>query len=263
MICVFDIETTPDTDLIKEYFNLDSSLDEIEVCEYAFNAQKEKTGSEFLPIYFHKIVCISSVICDDFGHFKKVGNFGKNSNEEKDIIQDFLNYLNKVEPRFVSFNGRGFDFPCIMLRAMKFNLNAYGFFNLNGVDKNKYENYRARYSEKWHTDLLDSLGNFGIRNLTLDGICKMLNLVGKYDINGADVYKLYINGDFEKIKEYCQSDVLNTYWLYLKYAILRSEISIEDYALILNKWKEELDSSKAYTEHFKAAIELELNNLEI
>ena len=261
MICVFDIESVPDVELIREKLELESKSD-IEVCEIAFSEQKEKTGSEFLPIYWHKVVAISSVICDDFGNFLKVGSFGKQGGE-KEILEDFLGFLNKKEPRLVSFNGRGFDIPTIMLRAMRYNLSAFGFYEANSPTKNKWENYRSRYSEKWHTDLLESLGHFGaVRSLNLDNVCKMLGIVGKYDVSGSDVYKLYYeNKDIAKINEYCQSDVLNTYWVYLKYAILKGELSLEDYKVILSGLSQNLPQDMGFSKIFQENIQKELQNL--
>ena len=283
MICVFDIETVPDIELVRQYYELDSSLSEIEVCQHAFSVQKEKSGSEFLPIYWHRVVSIASVICDEYGKFIKVGNFGKKSAEstetksnadssafahladERAILSDFLRFINSKEPRLVSFNGRGFDLPTIMLRAMKYNLSAFGYFESENASKtkNKWENYRARYSEKWHTDLLECLGNFGsVRNLNLDNVCKMLGIVGKYEVSGGDVYSLYYDKkDIEKIDFYCQSDVLNTYWLYLKYAILKDELRLEDYAGILEDFKEKLPKDREYSQAFIANINAELGNI--
>lgn len=283
MICVFDIETVPDIELVRQYYELDSSLSEIEVCQHAFSAQKEKSGSEFLPIYWHRVVSIASVICDEYGKFIKMGNFGKKSAEstetksnadssafahladERAILSDFLRFINSKEPRLVSFNGRGFDLPTIMLRAMKYNLSAFGYFESENASKtkNKWENYRARYSEKWHTDLLECLGNFGsVRNLNLDNVCKMLGIVGKYEVSGGDVYSLYYDKkDIEKIDFYCQSDVLNTYWLYLKYAILKDELRLEDYAGILEDFKEKLPKDREYSQAFIANINAELGNI--
>lgn len=302
MICVFDIETVPDIELVRQYYELDFDLSEIEVCQHAFSTQKEKSGSEFLPIYWHRVVSIASVICDEYGRFIKVGNFGKksaqsteaNSTEssaesnakikdksstesnadsssfahladERAILSDFLRFINSKEPRLVSFNGRGFDLPTIMLRAMKYNLSAFGYFESENASKtkNKWENYRARYSEKWHTDLLECLGNFGsVRNLNLDNVCKMLGIVGKYEVSGGDVYSLYYDKkDIEKIDFYCQSDVLNTYWLYLKYAILKDELRLEDYAGILEDFKEKLPKDREYSQAFITNINAELENI--
>lgn len=284
MLCVFDCESVPDTALLREIYGYNGS--DLEVCESAFVAQKEATGSEFLPIAFHKIISISALICDDFGRFVKVGNFGdssKDSNKdspkdssesntdsanqkdsnadspknERDILSEFLRYLNKNNPKLVSFNGRNFDLPAIMIRALKYNLNAESYFECDNAkhNKNKWENYRARYSENFHIDLLDAFSSFGAaRGIKLDVVCKMAGIVGKFDTSGDDVYKLYFAGEFRKIDEYCQSDVLNTYWLYLKYQLLQGKIALFEYADLLNIFLEKMPKDRDYSEVFAKAI---------
>ena len=269
MLCVFDCESVPDSALLREIYGYKGS--DLEVCESAFAAQKEASGSEFLPIAFHKIISISALICDDLGRFVKVGNFGDSSKdsgesndsnadspkEEVDILSEFLRYLNKNNPKLVSFNGRNFDLPAIMIRAIKYNLNAESYFECDNAkhNKNKWENYRARYSENFHIDLLDAFSSFGAaRGIKLDVICKMAGIVGKFDTSGDDVYKLYFAGAHRKIDEYCQSDVLNTYWLYLKYQLLQGKIALFEYADLLNVFLEKMPKDRDYSEVFAKAI---------
>lgn len=294
MICVFDIETIPDTHLLRAKFGFEENLSEKEVCERAFKEQKEKSGSEFLPIPFHRIISISSVMSDEFGRFLKVGNFGRKAKEEflqgvkKEskgadsvslelldsyecgLLRDFWEFFNKKQPKLVSFNGRGFDMIALFLRAMRYNIDASGFFEqINPqLNKTKWENYRQRYSEHFHTDLLDSLGGFGaVRGLNLDTLCQMSGLVGKYDMEGAQVYRCFfeskenLQNALERIESYCQSDVLNTYWLYLKYLILKGELLLRDYAEILSDLAQKLPKEQEYYEVFNKQIQKELENL--
>ena len=287
MLCVFDCESVPDTELLRDIYGYGGS--DLEVCESAFEAQKEASGSTFLPIAFHKIISISALICDDFGRFVKAGNFGdlskdsgnssanqgeshKDSNadspyppkDEREILSEFLRYLNKNNPKLVSFNGRNFDLPAIMIRALKYNLNAESYFECDNAkhNKNKWENYRARYSENFHIDLLDALSSFGAaRGIKLDVVCKMAGIVGKFDTSGDDVYKLYYAGEFRKIDEYCQSDVLNTYWLYLKYQLLQGKIALFEYADLLNIFLEKMPKDRDYSKVFAEAIKKSLAEL--
>lgn len=268
MVCVFDIETVPDVELLKEKFGYEGS--DVEVCLKAFKEQREKTGSEFLPIAFHKVISIASVLCDEYGRFETVGVFGRKNKEEKinDVniekitLKEFLKFFNRTQPKLVSFNGRGFDIPTLMLRAMKYNLESLAYFEQDNpqYNKNKWENYRQRYSERFHTDLLDSLGNFGsARGFKLDDVATLCGLPGKYDIGGGDVYCLYYaEKDLERIDEYCQSDVLNTYWIYLKYELLKGNLTLRDYEGILRDWLIKLPKDKGYSPHFQEAIQREI-----
>ena len=266
MLCVFDCESVPDVGLLREIYEYDGS--DLEVCEMAFAKQKEATGSEFLPIAFHQIISIYALICDDFGRFVKVGNFAHDSVDsspnEREILGEFLRYLNKNNPKLVSFNGRNFDLPAIMIRAMKHNLSAESYFETDNAkhNKNKWENYRARYSENFHIDLLDAVSAFGAaRGIKLDVVCKMAGLVGKFDTSGDDVYRLYFAGEFRKIDEYCQSDVLNTYGLYLKYQLLQGKIALFEYADLLNVFLEKIPKDRDYSAVFADTLKARIAEL--
>lgn len=268
MVMIFDCETIPDVNLIKQTmareFNarelaMDSDLD---ISLNAQKIQKELSGSEFLPISYHQVVSISAVFCDEYGKFIKVGNFSAQGDSkeqrEESLIKAFFDYLNKHQPRLVSFNGRGFDMPMLLLRAMKYNLSAFVYFEENNsqLNKNKWENYRQRYCERFHTDLLDSLGSFGaVRGIKLDVVANLVGFPGKFDVSGDMVMDLYYQGEFEKIDEYCQSDVLNTYGVYLSYELLKGNLNLSDYQNLLKDLQEKLPKDKSYSKAFLEAIE--------
>jgi len=256
MICVFDCETIPDVELVKSEFALEG--DSLDVTNEAFRLQEEKSGYSFLPIPFHQVVAISAVICDDLGNFQRVNSIEGES--EKELIESFLNFIDKKEPKLVSFNGRSFDIPMLMIRAMKYNLSCFAYFEKDNRDtnKSKWDNYRSRYSDRFHVDLMDHIGEFGaVRGLKLDLLCKMAGLPGKYDVHGDEVSELYYKNEIKKIREYCESDVLNTYWLYLKYELLKGHMTKEEYLNILIDFRDKLDDKKSYFQVFKEHIDRE------
>ena len=223
---------------------------------------KEKTGSEFLPVCFHRVVSISAVMADGFGRFLRVSTLdGEN---ERDKIAKFLAFIEDFNPRLVSFNGRGFDLPMIMARAMCYDLSAAAYFETNDRDNNKskWENYRSRYDGRFHLDLLDHISDFGaVRGLKLDHICASVDLPGKYDVHGDQVLQLYYGGEQAKIDEYCRSDVLNTYWLFLKYELLRGKITKDDYLnyiAVMGEFLQKECAGMSYTPVFCDFIEREL-----
>lgn len=266
MLCVFDIETIPSVSLCKEHFQLEEN-NALKICERSFEKQKEKSGSEFLPLYLHEIISIAAVIGDDYGKFIKVGNFGqKHENKEdftseKELLEDFFKYFNEKQPRLISFNGRGFDMPLLTLKALKYNLTLDAFYN----QENKWENYRARYSEQFHLDLMDSLSHYGsVRGLNLNGVCSMMNIPGKFDVSGDLVHAIYYNPNISQkekkgiIDGYCQSDVLNTYWLFLKYEVLKGALNKEQYLGLLSDFLEKFPKEKSYSSVFINALEKEI-----
>ena len=223
---------------------------------------KEKTGSEFLPVCFHRVVSISAVMADGFGRFLRVSTLDGES--ERDKIAKFLTFIEDFNPRLVSFNGRGFDLPMIMARAMCYDLSAAAYFETNDRDNNKskWENYRSRYDGRFHLDLLDHISDFGaVRGLKLDHICASVGLPGKYDVHGDQVLQLYYGGEQAKIDEYCRSDVLNTYWLFLKYELLRGKITKDDYLnyiAVMGEFLQKESAGMSYTPVFCDFIEREL-----
>lgn len=281
---IFDIETVPDVELLHKEFGFKGSA--IEICKQAEEHFLARSGTTFAPIIYHKIISIAGVWCDDYGYYKRVGNFAKQSNIaqfgddlEKSLILQFLNTLESA-PTLVSFNGRNFDLPCIMLRAMKYNINAKAYLEQDNkrTNKSKWENYRVRNSEKFHTDLLDILSGYGAsRGMRLDSLCTAFDLPGKFDVSGDQVFSLYYgeNGCFSDfsidevatinydqtstalniIDDYCQSDVLNTYMLYLKYLILRGDMDKVGYLDVLQVFLENLPKDKNYSSVFATAIE--------
>lgn len=262
MICIFDCETIPDNDSLKKIIP-DLSGDELEVSKKAMSYFEENYNSSFLPVCFHKVVAISAVITDDFGKFQRLNTIKADSEEER--LSSFINFINRSNPRLVSYNGRGFDLPMIMIRAMRYNLSAFSYFETNSANtnKNKWQNYRSRYDGIFHLDLLDHISEFkSVSNLKLDFLCSSLNLPGKYDISGDQVLELFYNKKIDKINEYCESDVLNTYWLFLKYELLRGNILKSDYLNNLALLKEYLNKEKSdlsYTPVFSKFIDKELS----
>ncbi|BCX79626.1 3'-5' exonuclease [Campylobacter sp. 19-13652] len=262
-ICIFDTETIPDVDALRAVYGYEG--DDASVMQQAFEVQKNKTGSEFLPINFHKVVAISAVMADEFGKFERVNSIKATS--EGELINKFISFINSQNPRLISFNGRGFDMPMLMVRAMKYNLSCPTYFDTSGDGKDKWTNYRSRYDGVFHLDLCDHIGDFGAaRGIGLDAICKSVNIPGKYDTHGDDVFRLYLQDEIEKIEEYCESDTLNTYWLFLKYELLRGNITGLDYAnhlLVMSEWLDENKPEQGYTEVFCIAIDNELERINL
>ena len=266
-ICVFDCETLPDAkalvrtlpeDLVKSATDKNGKIDEKALSLLACEEQRKNSGQAFLPVLFHKVVCISAVLADKNGKFIKVNTIeGK---DEHEIIANFLNFIENHAPKLVSYNGRGFDLPMLMIRAMKYNLMAPRYYNTS----DKWCNYRTRYDATWAMDLLDYISDFrAVSGLRLDTLCAMLGMPGKYDVHGDQVLELFYANKLEKIKEYCESDTLNTYWLFLKYELLRGKMGYEQYFSSLEAMSEFIASNKAemsYTKPFCECIEKEIKD---
>lgn len=136
-ICVFDCESIPDTELIRKNLAFEGS--DLEVSLKALEWQKEQSGNEFLPLPFHKIVSICAVVSDSFGRFIKVNKI--DGDDEESMIRNFFNFIEK-QPKLVSFNGKNYDMPVLVLRALKYNIKASTYLD---TISDKWNNYKTRF----------------------------------------------------------------------------------------------------------------------
>ncbi|MMZ66222.1 putative 3'-5' exonuclease related to the exonuclease domain of PolB [compost metagenome] len=144
---------------------------------------------------------------------------------------------------------------------MKYNLSCPAFYDKENqiLGKSKWDNYRYRFSDRFHVDLMDHISEFGaVRGLKLDLLCAMAGIPGKFDVSGDQVHLLWYDDKLDEIKEYCESDVLNTYWLYLKYELLKGNMLLEDYLGYLEEMRHNLPQNRSYTSIFSDGIKTEI-----
>ena len=63
----------------------------------------------------------------------------------------------------------------------------------------------------------------------------LLGLPGKLGFSGAQVWDAYRAGDIGAIRRYCETDVLNTYLVYLRFELLRGRLTREEHAAELER----------------------------
>jgi predicted PolB exonuclease-like 3'-5' exonuclease len=86
--------------------------------------------------------------------------------------------------------------------------------------------YFHRYTED-AIDLCDVLGSYVPGGkVKLDEVSKILGLTGKPEgLDGSRVEAMIIAGEIDEVAHYCESDVLNTYRVWLVYELFRGAIS--------------------------------------
>jgi 3'-5' exonuclease len=86
--------------------------------------------------------------------------------------------------------------------------------------------YFNRYTED-AIDLCDVLASFSPQNkATLHELCRVMGLPGKPDgISGSDVEKYCREGRIAEVAAYCETDVVNTYQVWLRYELFRGRLS--------------------------------------
>lgn len=118
---------------------------------------------------------------------------------EAELLERFWDVVKRYG-QIITFNGRSFDGPYIMLRSLMLGITA-----TRNLVPNRY-----RLSE--HLDLLDVLTLYGgIRRYSLDFLCRRLGIDSpKANMRGKDVAEAYRAGRMEDIARYCLDDVRAT-----------------------------------------------------
>ena len=81
-----------------------------------------------------------------------------------------------------------------------------------------------------HLDLMEQLAMFnGRANAPLDQIATLLGFPGKMGMSGAKVFDTFQAGDLKAIRDYCETDVLNTWLVFLRFQMLRGELDATGY----------------------------------
>ncbi|MBI3574321.1 MAG: 3'-5' exonuclease [Gammaproteobacteria bacterium] len=239
-VLVFDIETVPDVDAGRRLYKLDGLPDK-DVARVMFHKRREQTGdSDFLRHHLHRVVAISVVLRRDVqGSTSAAGgrkpgaaadsvsvwSLGELASDEADLIRRFYDGIEKYTPTLVSWNGSGFDLPVLHYRALRHGIAAARYWETGADDQSfRWNNYLSRFHER-HTDLMDVLSGYQPRaTAPLDEIALLLGLPGKMGHSGAEVWEQFQQGKLEDIRNYCETDVLNTYLVYLRYELMRGHL---------------------------------------
>lgn len=246
-ILVFDIETVPDVEAGKKLYDLHGLSDE-DSARALFTLRRIKTGSDFLPHYLQKIVAISLVLSQ--GRQLKVWSLGDEKSDEKELISRFFSGLDKYTPTLVSWNGSGFDLPVLHYRALLHGVAAPVYWEMGENQQNfRWNNYLNRFHYR-HLDLMDVLAAYQNKAFApLDDIASLCGFPGKMGMNGSMVWEQYLAGNLKSIRDYCETDVLNTWCVFLKFELMRGIISQEAYTAMLDQLKTYLSSEVDKT-HF-------------
>jgi len=223
---IFDIETVG-----EDFDSLDKTTQEVLTWwikkesanskEYKIVLEDLKNGLGFSPLT-GKIVVIGVLDCDKnkgavyfqapgekVEEFKEDGIKFRQMNE-KEMLENFWKVAEKYE-EFISFNGRGFDAPFIMVRSA-----IYKIMPAKDLMSNRY--LKSQTFNAKHIDLLDQLTFYGTvrRKGNLHLWCRAFGIKSPKTegIKGEDVSKLFREGKFVDIAKYNVGDLKATRELY-------------------------------------------------
>jgi predicted PolB exonuclease-like 3'-5' exonuclease len=214
-VIVWDIETIPDLKGFAAANRFGGKNDD-EI--------RAAMGDKFPRHIYHSIICIGALVAHREENRWAVDALGAphvGERSEKALIASFVDRIAELSPQLVTFNGSSFDLPVLRYRAMVHGVAA------PGLSARPYFN---RYTED-AIDLCEVLSSFSSQGkATLHELCRVMGLPGKPDgISGAEVEKYYRDGHIREIAEYCESDVLNTYRVWLRYELFRGRLSEADF----------------------------------
>jgi predicted PolB exonuclease-like 3'-5' exonuclease len=251
-VFAFDIETIPDVELGRRVFDLHDLTDK-QVGYVMQTKRRQESGSDFLPYEQHRIVAISVALRsrDSF----KVWSLGEPDAPEAELIQRFFDGIEKYTPDLISWNGGGFDLPVLHYRALKHGIMAPRYWEMGEEDQSfKWNNYLNRFHWR-HLDLMDVMSGYQARaRASLEDVAMLLGLPGKLGMSGDKVWDAYLDGQIRAIRDYCETDVLNTYLIFLRFELMRGRMDWDRYIVECQRVREVLKpATQMHLQEFLAA----------
>lgn len=164
----------------------------------------------FAPASLWRIVTIGILDRDRFGVIE--------GETEEQKVAALVAYLERTKPDLVTFNGRGFDVPVIVARALRYGIPMPWWYGDRST--------RYRYSEHGHWDLADWLSDYGAGRFgSLHHAARLVGMPGKVGVSGGDVASL----SQAEVDAYCMTDVAQTAALALRCMLLRGTLAREQY----------------------------------
>jgi len=200
---VVDIETVPDTRL--------------------WARPELPLGQEapFPPVHAHRTIVVGAMWLGPDYRMQRLGVIGEGK-DEPGILDDFSRFVDRHRPVLVTYNGRTFDLPVLLLRALHHGVPMTWYYREPGL--------RYRYSEDGHLDLCDWLTDHGAtRSMSLDALAHLVGLPGKIGVDGSQIEGLYKAGQLERIQNYCLSDVAQTALLFLRFRLVQGALTLDQY----------------------------------
>lgn len=215
-VLFLDIETVPQ---VYQFQDLEGKSKELFEAKTRFLQNEEKSFESLYNdrggIYaeFGKIVCISVGFVHETSHGKQMRMKSFYHDDEETLLKQFKKLLdeNYNSPYHIlcGHNAKEFDFPYICRRML-----------INGIELPETLNIAGK--KPWEISHLDTMelwkfGDFkAYTSLAL--LCHVFNIpTPKDDISGADVARVYFEEkDLERIKVYCEKDVVALIQLFLR-----------------------------------------------
>lgn len=250
-VLAFDIETIPDIEGGRRLYDLGSDLSDEDVTKVMFNKQRDKSGNEFLPCHLQQVCAVSVAYRNSVNNEFRVWSLGAETSTEAELIERFFAGIDKYTPTLVTWNGSGFDLPVMQQRGLINGVQAPRYWDTGEDDQQfKWNNYISRYHAR-HIDLMDVLASYNNRAFApLDQIAVLLGLPGKMGMDGSKVCDAFLQGKIKEIRDYCETDALNTYLVYLQWLLVKGALTKLELEQEHNLVKEVLSTAEPHLQEF-------------
>jgi predicted PolB exonuclease-like 3'-5' exonuclease len=239
-IIVWDLETVPDLQGFAAANGLvGMTNDEI----------RESMGEKFPKHIYHSIVCIGALIAHRAQGYWAIDAIGApyvGERTEAQLISAFVDRIALLSPQLVTFNGNSFDLPVLRYRAMINKVPAPGL---------SLRPYFNRYTND-ALDLCDLLSSFSPNSkATLNELSRIMGLPGKPEgIAGGEVERYVREGRIKEVANYCETDVVNTYRIWLRYELFRGSLAEAELLVSEQTLSEYIERHTATKPHLVAQV---------
>lgn len=203
----FDIETVGQYENFDSFEASDLRGSKLFSSKYDKMGWSEKYGDKNTA-YFENAGIVSTygkIVCISFGYIDQNGEKHIRSfygDDEKDIVESFNNLLTKIEKKSFKLSGfriNYFDIPWLLHKLHKYGIKPADIINI--YDKKPWDLRVVDMSDDWKSKFAWSF--------SFDEMCYELGVDSPKDnLNGSEVHHTYWSDGIEKVKDYCEKDVL-------------------------------------------------------
>jgi len=210
-VLTFELKTIPDIDGCRKLYHLHGLSDD-DVANAVFHKRRQEANTELLCHHLHKVIAVSTVLRT--GDQLKVWSLGSVKSSEQDLLERFYSGLARYTPKLVSWGGVSSDLPIIHYRSLLYPVNANQYWESGHSDNS--DNDSSRYNDR-HTDLMDVLSGFQTSAIApLNEVATLCGFPGDMGIStNQQIWESYQAGGIKDIRDSGETEVLNTYLVYL------------------------------------------------
>ena len=213
-----DIETVPANPLSDYSKTIQQKVNEKIKQRQERNADFDYNYFASIHGDFGKIICISLGYVAEDESIRLKSLIG---DDEAQLLNEFNRLIENHQGIFIHYNGLNFDIPFILQR-----MSHHGI----SLSNPRFGDLR-RYSSDPHFDVMMQYYNWDMQKVLPLGILAELHGLPspKEDLSGNEIYQAYQEGEWKRIRHYCEFDTATTLNLWWKIFQHQPAIPLEKY----------------------------------